>query len=159
METNAVRGLCVAKEWGQRSLLSTNMTTLRNRCSFKMSRNTVSGVFPNIMIIRFPGPVSPRLVFDLIHILAVGVKYWNKLGSRWPAQDSSIQIPRYPRRKITALCLVPRTDICPPVCSNTLPLPRVLVCRHSCITSRPIDIPTALRGMNVGGWALIKGNS
>ena len=36
-------------------------------------------------------------------VLATGVKYWNKLGSRWPCEIPFIHIPRYLRGKITAL--------------------------------------------------------
>ena len=50
-------------------------------------------------------------------VLAVGAKYWNKLGSRWP-------MPKKENNRSFLLFLA--QTFAPPVCSNTLPLPRVL---------------------------------
>ena len=34
-----------------------------------------------------------------LHVLAVGVKYWNKLGSRWPMQDFLHSDPKVPKKE------------------------------------------------------------
>jgi len=47
-------------------------------------------------------------------ILAVGVKYWNKLGSGWPMQNFLHSGPKIPKKENDGSFCIPRTDICFP---------------------------------------------